>query len=124
VVGWQVQAARVGEQPTKPATEQQQDAREVRLLQWGDLGGRRVRRELVVRLRRQQVSITELSAEGAPEVKPRICTRAKRAHRRRSWTSRLARNACGATAPRWSVTIAGIWPALATYLGLPSVPTG
>jgi len=124
VVGWQVQAALVGEQPTKPPAEQQQDAREVRLLQWGDLGGRHVRRDLVARLRRQQVTITDLGAESATEAEPRICSRAERAHRRRSWASRLARNAYGAATPRWSVTIPGIWPALAAYLDLPTVPAG
>ncbi|MGH9555769.1 MAG: hypothetical protein ACRD2Y_08090 [Terriglobales bacterium] len=124
VVGWQVQAALVGEQPTKPPVEQQQDAREVRVLQWGDLGGRRVRRDLVARLRRQQVTITDLGVEPAPEAEPRICSRAERAHRRWSWANRLARNACGAATPRWTVMIPGIWPVLAAYLDLPSVPAG
>jgi len=122
VVGWQVQAALAGEQPTKPPVEPQQDAREVRFLQWGDLGGRRVRRDLVTRLRRQQVTITDLGAEETMEAEPRICSRAERAHRRRSWASRLARNACGAATPRWTVTIPGMWPGLAAYLGLPSSP--
>jgi len=122
VVGWQL-VAQVGEQPTKLPEEERQDTREVRMLEWGDIGGRRIRRELVARLRRQQVSITELRTEGATEVKAQICIRAKRARRRRSWASRLAGNACGATAPRWIVTFPGIWPALAAYLGLPSVPT-
>jgi len=122
VVGWQVQAALADEQPTTLPAERQQKAREVCFLQWSDLGGRRVRRDLVMRLRRQQVTITDLGAEEAPEAEPRICSRAERAHRRRSWASRLARNACSAAAPRWTVTIPGIWPALAAYLGLPSSP--
>jgi hypothetical protein len=122
VVGWQVQAALADEQPTTLPAERQQKAREVCFLQWSDLGGRRVRRDLVMRLRRQQVTITDLGAEPAPEAEPRICSRAERAHRRRSWASRLARNACGAATPRWTVTIPGMWPALAAYLGLPAVP--
>jgi hypothetical protein len=70
------------------------------------------------------VSITDLGAESATEAEPRICSRAERAHRRRSWASRLARNAYGAATPPGSVTIPGIWPALAAYLDLPTVPAG
>jgi hypothetical protein len=122
VVGWQVQAAQADEQPTTLAAELQQEAREVRLLQWGDLGGRRVRRDLVRRLRRQQMTSTDLGAEEATEAEPRICSRAERAHRRRSWVDRLTRNACGSAAPRWTVTIPGMWPTLAASLDLPSSP--
>jgi len=128
VVGWQVQPQAAGEQPgvvPSPAEPQQQNAQQERVLQWGDVGGRRIRRALVTQLRRQQVSITRHEAERAPPQaasEPRLWTRAERAHRRQSWASRLARNACGIATPRYSVTLAGIAPALATYLGLPSVP--
>lgn len=92
-------------------------------LEWADTGGRRVRRELVKQLRRQQVRLTseEAQAQGVG-AKSGACpkSRAERAHQRRSWADRLARNACSATSPRWSVTLPGISPALAAYLGLPS----
>jgi len=84
-----------------------------------------MRRVLVTQLRRQQVSITRHEAEPAPPQaasEPRLWTRAERAHRRQSWASRLAGNACATAAPCYIVTLAGIAPALATYLGLPSVP--
>jgi hypothetical protein len=128
VVGWQVQPKAAGEQPgvvPSPAEPQQQNAQHERVLQWGDVGGRRIRRALVTQLRRQQVSITRHDAELAtPKAasEPRLWTRAERAHRRQSWASRLVRNACGTATPRYTVTLAGIAPALTTYLGLPSVP--
>ncbi len=128
VVGWQVQPQAAGEQPgvvPSPAEPQQQNAQHERVLQWGDVGGRRIRRALVTQLRRQQVSITRHDAEPAPPKaasEPRLWTRAERAHRRQSWANRLARNASGTTTPRYMVTLAGIAPALTAYLGLPSVP--
>ena len=125
VVGWQVQPSPIRDQVAQPAAKPQQDAQEVRTLVWGDLGGRRVRRDLVAQLRRQQVVITSLGA--APAATPansqsRVWTRAERAHRRRRWANRLARNACGAATTCWIVMIPGIAPALASYLGLPSAP--
>lgn len=92
-------------------------------LQWADIGGRRVRRELVKRLRRQQVSLTSQEWPTAGAVaKPGVCaqSRAERAHRRRSWASRLARNAADGASSTWRVMLPGIAPALAAYLGLPS----
>lgn len=127
VVGWQVQPQAAGEPPgvvPSPAEPQQQNAQHERVPQWGDVGGRRMRRMLVTQLRCQQVSITRHEAgAAAPQAasEPRLWTRAERAHRRQSWASRLAGNACGTAAPRYIVTLAGIAPALATYLGLPSV---
>ena len=125
VVGWQMQPSLLPDQPGQPLAKPEQEGQEVRALEWCDLGGRSVRRSLVTQLRRQQVSITNLGA--APAAAPadreaRVWTRAERARRRRSWASRLARNACGATAPRWSVTLPGVAPALAAYLGVPSAP--
>jgi hypothetical protein len=85
-------------------------------MQWGDVGGRRLRREVVAQLRRQQVTIagpgTEL-AEPPPGAEPRLWTRAERAHRRLSWASRLARNARALDAPRYSITLCGSAPPLA-----------
>ena len=113
---------------TDPADVQAVDGTDglrARALQWCDLGGRRLRRELVAQLRRQQVSISDPAVGPvAPTsgTQPRLWTRAERAHRRRSWASRLARNAHAADTPRYTVTVCGIAPALAAYLGLPSVP--
>ena len=127
VVGWQVQPKAAGEQPggvPNPA-EPQQNGQQERVLQWGDVGGRRIRRNLVTQLRCQQVSITQHDAEPAtPKAasEPHLWTRAERAHGRQSWASRLARNACGTGTPRSTITLAGIAPALAAYLGLPSMP--
>jgi hypothetical protein len=123
VVGWQIQPSLLPDQAGQPVAKPKQEGQEVRVLEWCDFGGRRVRRGLVTRLRRQQVGITNLGA--APAVAPadreeRVWTRAERARKRRSWASRLARNALDATAPRWSVTLPGVEPALAAYLGLPS----
>ncbi len=122
VVGWQMQPSLLPDKPEQPLAQPEQ---EVRALEWCDLGGRAVRRGLVRQLRRQQVSITNLDA--APAAAPttreaRVRTRAERAHRRRSWADRLARNACGEATQRWSVTLPGIAPTLAAYLGVPSAP--
>lgn len=94
------------------------------LLQWADIDGRRVRRELVKGLRRQQVSLTRAERQGAGEAaKPgeRAQSRAERAHRRLSWASRLARNAADATSSSWRVMLPGVAPALAAYLSLSSI---
>jgi hypothetical protein len=120
-----------GHQPKAAAREQvgrQEGTAEPRgqkahSLHWADIGGRRVRRELVKTLRRQQVSLISQEPQAESAVaKASACTssRAERAHRRRSWASRLARNACSTTSSRWSVTLPGVPPALAAYLGLPS----
>ena len=125
VVGWQLQPAPAGDPPARPHAEPPQDAQEVRVLQGGDSGGRRVRRDRVAQLRRQQVTIASLGtapAAARADSEPRVWTRAARAHRRRSWASRRARNAWGAAPPRWTVTIPGITPPLAAYLNLPSSP--
>jgi len=121
VVGWQMQPSLISEQPGQPVAKPEQEGQAVRALEWCDLGGRAVRRGLVRQLRQQQVSITSLGAAptAAPE-EARVWTRAERARRRRSWAERLARNACGEATPRWSVTLPGVTPALAAYLGLPS----
>jgi len=94
-----------------------------RILQWADIGGRRVRRELVKRLRRQQVSLTSQERQAVGRAaKPEASTksRVERAHRRWSWASRLARNVADAASSSWKVLLPGVAPALAAYLGLPS----
>jgi hypothetical protein len=123
VIGWQMQPSPISDQPGQRLVQPQQEGQEVRMLEWCDLGGRGVRRGLVRQLRRQQVSITSLGAASAavPE-EARVWTRAERARRRRSWADRLARNACGEATQRWSVTLPGVAPALAAYLGLRSLP--
>ena len=118
-------------QPNTAAREQAGTVEEVAapsgetgpILHWVDIGGRRVRRELVKTLRRQQVSLTSQerqTAEAAAKPGVSAKSRAERAHRRRSWASRLARNAVGATSSSWRVMLPGVAPALAAYLGLPS----
>jgi hypothetical protein len=124
VVGWQVQPTPAADPPAVlPAAPQ--TAPEIRTLQWCDLGGRRLRRDLVAQLHRQQVSINGPLAGPAvltSGAEPRVWTRAERARRRRSWASRLARNARAADTPGYSVTLYGIAPTLAAYLGLLSSP--
>lgn len=97
-------------------------------LHWCDRGGRRLRRGLVGHLRCQQVLVAdeEPSADDAPPSAPppRIWTRAERAHRRLSWETRHSRNARSLSKPACRVTLFGIAPSLAAYLGLPSVPAG
>ena len=93
-------------------------------LLWGDLPGRRIRRDCFQSLRRQQVTMVPPVPAVAPAPAgsgPRRWTRAARAHRRLSWTARLARNALAAGAARCTVTLCGIPPQLAAFLGLPSV---
>lgn len=122
VVGSHQLKAAPEEQAGKAVEERESREGATHVLQWADIGGRRVRRELVKTLRRQQVSLTsqEMRVESVAKVAPGIRSRAERAHRRRSWASRLARNACGTASSRWSVTLPGIPTALAAYLGLPS----
>jgi hypothetical protein len=123
VVGWQIHPSLIGDQPGQRLAKPQQQGQAVRALEWCDLGGRSVRRGLVRQLRQQQVSITSLgAAPAAAPAEARVWTRAERARRRRSWAERLARNACGEATLRWSVTLPGVTPALAAYLGLPSSP--
>jgi hypothetical protein len=90
---------------------------------WCDVSGRRLRRDLVRRLRRQTVTVEVLpGGVPVPPAGPRLWTRAERAHRRLSWAARLARNALppGTTTSR--VTLFGIPPQLAEFLGLPALP--
>jgi hypothetical protein len=125
LIGWQMQAARAVTHPADVQTADVTDGLSARVLQWGDVGGRRLRRELVAHLRRPHVSITDpLAGPAVPtsSAAPRLWTRAERAHRRLSWASRLARNARPADTSRYTVTVCGIAPPLAAYLGLPSVP--
>jgi hypothetical protein len=127
LVGWQMQAAPDITHPADVQTADVTDGRSARALQWGDVGGRLIRRDLVAQLRRQQVTITDPVAGAAVPTsgaEPRLWTRAERAHRRLSWASRSARNARAADAPRYTVTVCGIAPALAAYLGLSSGPAG
>ena len=123
VVGWQLAPTVASDPPVERLGTPQSDADHRWVLQWGDVGGRRVRRDLVTHLRRQQVTITRQEIPPAPApASARVWTRAERAHRRQSWANRLARNACKVQLPAVTVTVCGIAPALATYLGLPSMP--
>jgi len=92
-------------------------------LLWGDLSGRAIRRRFIALLRRQTVTITWVAPEAPPPAAaaaPRRWTRAERAHRRLSWVDRLTRNASARQTPAYAVTLFGIAPPLAVYLGLPS----
>jgi hypothetical protein len=126
LVGWQRPPAPIGAPLARQAqVEEGRDDLMQRALQWCDVGGRRLRRELVALLRRQRVTITEPSASPPRplcEEESRLWTRAERAHRRLSWASRLARNAQATDAPRYTVIVWGIVPPLAAYLSLPSTP--
>ncbi len=94
-------------------------------LTWWDLPGYRIRREYVLRLRRQTVTIaaSPSNGEGAEMPgAPRTWTRAERAHRRLSWAARLARNGGETASSGYMVTVFGIAPALAAVLGLSTDP--
>lgn len=124
VVGWQERPP-VSEPPSEENGGRESSSEEVRVLQWGDGGGRRVRRELIATLRRQQVTITGRERQiecSLAKASARLWSRAERAHRRQSWACRLARNAATSETPNFHVIVCGIAPALAAYLGLPSMP--
>ncbi len=94
---------------------------------WCDLPGYRLRHDYVAGLRRQRVIVVNLRPERCDAVRtegPRLWTRAERAHRRLSWAARLARNRCPASPARFKVTVFGVVPALALYLGLSPDPSG
>jgi hypothetical protein len=94
---------------------------------WCDLPGYRLRHDYVAGLRRQRVTVVQLRPErgdGERTEVSRIWTRAERAHRRLSWAARLARNRCPASLARFKVTVFGVVPALARYLGLTPDPSG
>ncbi len=123
VVGWQERPR--ASQPPIEALGAREPGSEARVLQWGDGGGRRVRRDLIATLRRQQVTITGRERQpecGVAKASPRLWTRAERAHRRQSWACRLARNTATSETSTFHVIVGGIAPTLAAYLGLPSTP--
>jgi hypothetical protein len=93
---------------------------------WCDLPGYRIRHDYVAGLRRQRVTIVNLDPTWGDLERtagPRLWTRAERAHRRLSWAARLARNRCPAGPPCYRVTVCGVVPALAAYLGLAPGPS-
>ena len=106
-----------------PPTGETHTEQEARDLLWCDISGRSLRRRFVAWLRGQRVTISgplATRARTTTQPQPRRWTRAQRAHRRLRWTERLARNAVATDAPSYTVTLCGIAPALAAYLGLPS----
>jgi hypothetical protein len=91
---------------------------------WGDLPSRRIRRGFFQLLRQQRVTLVPPPAvvdAGAAGREPRRWTRAERAHRRVSWAARLARNALATESARYTITLWGIPPQLATHLDLPAL---
>jgi hypothetical protein len=92
---------------------------------WCDAGGRRLRRDIVQLLRRQTVRLERpraVSAVVAAPAAPALATRAERAHRRLTWAARLARNALAPGGAAGQITLFGIPPRLAEFLGLRTVP--
>lgn len=87
---------------------------------WGDWDRCQTRRSLVSLLRTQTVTITVLpAADGvADPPDPAPLTRPQRAHWRRSWAERLARNAAKPSQPRVQIHLFGIPTAFATSVGL------
>jgi len=87
-------------------------------LLWDDWSRRQSRRAWMRLLRGQRVEIQSASdpSPRAPDP-PHIWTRAERAHWRLSWAERLSRNARSPAAPPVTITVFGIPPSLAHYLG-------
>ncbi len=117
---WQVPTLPDAADPGAPAAMHE--------LHWCDLSGRRLRRGLRWHLRCQQVLVADADPSSddpsASTPAPRIWTRAERAHRRLSWEARHRRNARSPSKPPCRVTLFGIAPSLAAYLGLSSTPEG
>jgi len=88
-------------------------------LLWDDWSRRQSRRAWMRLLRGQRVDVQSPSgpSQQAPN-DPHIWTRAERAHWRLSWAEWLSRNARSPAAPPVTITVFGIPPSLAHFLGL------
>jgi hypothetical protein len=76
---------------------------------WLDCPATRLRRELKQQLQRQQVMIESVQLTSLPQEQTiPVFTRDQRAHRRLSWSERLARNALPETGIHWRVQLFGI----------------
>jgi hypothetical protein len=90
------------EQPPQPTSANQP-------VIWFDCPATRLRRELHQQLQRQHVMIESVQFTPPPQVQTiPVLTRDQRAHRRLSWSERLARNALPETGIHWRVQLFGI----------------
>ena len=124
LLGYQVRPRQASWPEPAPDEGTASSALEQRDLLWGDRPGRHIRRDFFQALRHQQITIIPpptVAAAVAAVPSPRRWTRAERAHRRLSWAARLARKALPTAAARYTVTLWGIPPQLAAFLGLPSL---
>ncbi len=124
LLGYQLRPKTAPWQEAPPCGSAAEPVPALRDLLWGDLPSRRVRRDFFRPLRRQRVIIVPPPTTAPPvpvPPAPQPWTRAERAHRRRAWAARSARNALGADAGRHIVTLWGIPPQLAIHLGLPAL---
>ena len=87
-------------------------------LMWTDLMACAMRRVLVDTLWGEHVEITVPPRPGPPSA--RVVTRDQRAHRRATWTQRLARNDLGPDARLLTVEVYGVPDVLARLVGLPN----
>jgi hypothetical protein len=96
-------------------------------LLWSDLEARKLRRSWMGHLRQQVVEVVALPPTRVtqpPEDHPPMRTRAQAAHRRRSWSERLAGNVFLPEQPCVRCSLFGLPTQVAQYLGLPSLPAG
>jgi hypothetical protein len=89
-------------------------------LYWTDLPASTMRRKLHDTLDRQHVDISAPTPQPACPPGPRVIERDQRAHRRRTWNERLARNARPHNAPPITIHVSGVPPKLARAAGLTS----
>lgn len=90
-------------------------------LVWTDLMASAMRRALVDGLWGEHVEITLQPHAALP--REHVVTRDQRAHRRATWTQRLARGDLGPHAPRLTLEVYGVPDALARLVGLPAGST-
>ncbi len=89
---------------------------------WRDWSRCQTRREWMRLLRSQRVDLL-VGPEPVASLpkRPKLLSRAQRAHWRMSWQERLARNARAPTAPAVTISLYGLPPAFAASLGLATV---
>jgi hypothetical protein len=91
---------------------------------WGDWPRCQFRRSFVRLLRTQTVELTVRALPPEEDLgtsRDEVQTRAQRAHWRLNWQQRLARNALPASVPLLTMTIYGLPPAFAQYVGVSQV---
>jgi hypothetical protein len=83
---------------------------------WDDLPATSLRRTLSATLRHQNLEVTLIPLPPPPLVPPPPLTRAQRAHRRRTWAERLARNSRSPHAPSYKTRLFGVPSGVNAYL--------